>query len=161
MKNQHTNWLFINNLQRSRSKNDQSIQKERKKNQMGLKRRPVAVKVSKVVNCPLCPVRVSAIFLLDHFWKRHRRGKEEPSKEFHVRSAQQKEACQRIRRLFNKYSHKRHSHRDWLHIVKKMKKVCINSSRNTCNNVQGNFTISRVGGCNVLLYSNIINQYWQ
>ncbi len=107
--------------------------------------------MSKVVNCPLCPVRVSAdIFLLDHFCKRHTGCKEEPSKEVHVRSAQWREAFQRIRRLFNKYSHKRESHRDWLHFVRKMERVCINSSMNTCNNAQGNFTVSRVSSCNML-----------
>ena len=111
------------------SKSDPSTQKRRENNQEGLKRRSVAVKVSKAVNCPLCSVRVYAdIYLLDHFCKRHLGCKEKPSKEISGRSAQRKEAFQRIRRLFNKYSHKRGSHRDFIDLVKQVRRQCIVTS---------------------------------
>ncbi len=131
---QYTSCLIIHNLQRSRSISDPSTQKERNNNQIGLKRRPVAVKVLKAVKCPLCPVRVSAdIFLLDHFCKKHVCYKEEPSIEFPVPSAERREAFKRIQRLFNKYAHTRETHRDRIYFVKQMETVWINIGTNACN----------------------------
>ncbi len=119
------NCILIYNLQRSRVINDPPTQKEQKNNHRGSKQRPAAVKISKVVNCPLCPVRASSdIFLLDHFCKRHKAREEESNRECPVCSTSRQEALQRIRHLFNKYSHKRETHRDWLRFAKQMGKVC-------------------------------------
>ncbi len=125
----HLLWIYIYAFQRCRTKNEQSTKQEQKQNRFGSKPRAVAITDSKyVINCPVCPVRVSSdIFLLDHFYRRHRGCKYEPIKEHPVCRIPRKEVLQRIRRLFNTYSHTRETLSDWSCFARQMGKVCIHN----------------------------------